>query len=76
MFVVKLDRSYYSLSETIFKYLRDTHNNKGDEWITFWEEHEGSDNSPYVVHQMFGYTTIKFKKEEDLNKFKEWVKTI
>jgi len=72
MFEVRLDRSYYSISDKIFKHLKEMF---GEEVYSYtvWEGHEGSEESPYTVRQDFGYTTVSFKKEEDLKTFKDWV---
>jgi len=53
----------------------ETHNKVGDDYYTAWEGHEGSEDSPYTVFQAFGYTTVRFKKEDDLINFKKWLKT-
>ena len=64
MFSIRLDRSYYHRHSEIFNLC-----------VSMFGEcsyhEEISEGKAWSISNMFGYTTIKFKNESDLNKFKD-----
>ena len=61
---IKLDRSYYSRSLLLLRWL---HDNVGPGQVY---THVPADSAMWQWDQQFGHTWIKFKREEDFVQFK------
>jgi len=59
---IKLNRDYYVIHMDVYEWLRE---NLGSYW--------DNPDPAYDIHQMFGYTVVKFKLEDDLHRFVGWV---
>jgi hypothetical protein len=63
-FSIRLDRTYYHLHEEIFKLCRSMF---GD--CSLYDDLD--EGKLWARSMMFGYTTIKFRNESDLDRFKD-----